>query len=224
MPCLGAPGGSLTAWSVGGRLDERDVAAYTGDVARGLAYLHGRALVHGDVKARNVVIGGTPAFMAPEASDMDNDLLAELHRIGYTDAVPEVPAWLSAETKDFLACCFKRDAGDRSTAAQLLAHPFAAGEAGVPLVPQEHAARRVLAFWDPDTDDEADEMSTVAAERIGALACAASALPAGLELRRRMDRPAGRPRADCATGDDGDDSKFLFSPSPGWRTPYQSCA
>ncbi|KAF8676206.1 hypothetical protein HU200_047077 [Digitaria exilis] len=254
VPCLGAraaaggeyqlllefaPGGSLA--DEAGRLDERDVAAYAADVARGLAYLHGRSLVHGDVKAQNVVIGGdgrarltdfgcarpvddstrpiggTPAFMAPEVargeeqgpaadvwalgctvvematgrapwSDMDaGDLLAVLHRIGYTDAVPEVPASLSPEAKDFLACCFKRNAGDRSTAAQLLAHPFVAGAGAAacgvdaPPAKQEFPSPKSTlhdAFWDSDTDeDEAEEMSTGAAERIGALACAASALP-----------------------------------------------
>ncbi|RLN21813.1 mitogen-activated protein kinase kinase kinase 2-like [Panicum miliaceum] len=253
VPCLGAraaaggeyqlllefaPGGSLAdeaARSAGGRLAERDIRAYAGDVARGLAYLHGRSLVHGDVKARNVVIGadgrarltdfgcarpagsarplgGTPAFMAPEVargeeqgpaadvwalgctvvematgrapwSDTD-DLLAAVHRIGYTDAVPEVPAWLSAEAKDFVARCFERRASARPTAAQLVAHPFIASAAA--RGPDARPAKQELpspkstlqdAFWDSDTDDEADEMSTGAAERIGALACAASALP-----------------------------------------------
>ncbi|PVH38167.1 hypothetical protein PAHAL_5G192900 [Panicum hallii] len=253
VPCLGtraaaggeyqlllefAPGGSLAdeaARSAGGSLAERDIRAYAGDVARGLAYLHGRSLVHGDVKARNVVIGadgrarltdfgcarpagsarplgGTPAFMAPEVargeeqgpaadvwalgctvvematgrapwSDMD-DLLAAVHRIGYTDVVPEVPAWLSAEAKDFVARCFERRASARPTAAQLVAHPFVASAAA--RGPDARPAKQELpspkttlhdAFWDSDTEDEADELSTGAAERIGALACAGSALP-----------------------------------------------
>ena len=179
-----APGGSLAdeAARNGGALGERAVRAYTADVLRGLAYLHGRSVVHGDVKARNVVvgadgrakladfgcarapgaarraIGGTPAFMAPEvargedqgpAADVwalgctvvematgrapwgdADDVLAALHRIGYTDAVPEVPRWLSAEAKDFLARCFARDAADRPAAAQLLEHPFVAFAGG----------------------------------------------------------------------------------------------
>jgi mitogen-activated protein kinase kinase kinase 17/18 len=257
VPCLGsraaaggeyqlllefAPGGSLAdeaARSGGGRLAERAIGAYAGDVARGLAYLHGRSLVHGDVKARNVVIGGdgrarltdfgcarpaggstrpvggTPAFMAPEVargqeqgpaadvwalgcmvvelatgrapwSDVDeDDLLAALHRIGYTDDVPEVPAWLSPEAKDFLAGCFERRAAARPTAAQLAAHPFVVASAAAAI--RGPAKQEVVpspkstlhdAFWDSDAEDEADEMSTgAAAERIGALACAASALP-----------------------------------------------
>ncbi|KQK05074.2 hypothetical protein BRADI_2g17830v3, partial [Brachypodium distachyon] len=111
LPCLGsraaaggeyqlllefAPGGSLADEVArnGGRLEEPAVRAYAGHVARGLAYLHGESMVHGDVKARNVVIGadgwakladfgcarrcpgpgpgpilgGTPAFMAPEVA------------------------------------------------------------------------------------------------------------------------------------------------------------
>jgi serine/threonine protein kinase len=144
-----APGGSLADQvSRAGGLDEYNIQAYAADVARGLAYLHGQSMVHGDIKARNVVIGadgrakladfgcarkagcgpiigGTPAFMAPEVargeeqgpaadvwalgctviematgrapwSGMNGDALAAMHRIGYTDAVPEVPQWLSA--------------------------------------------------------------------------------------------------------------------------------
>ncbi|KAI4999941.1 hypothetical protein ZWY2020_004530 [Hordeum vulgare] len=250
IPCLGsraaecgeyqlflefAPGGSLADEAVrsGGCLPESAIRAYAGDVARGLEYLHARSLVHGDVKARNVVIGGdgrarltdfgcaravdsllpmggTPAFMAPEVargeeqgpasdvwalgctvvematgrapwSDM-NDLLTAVHRIGYTAAVPEVPGWLSADAKDFLAGCFKRQPSDRSTAAQLLDHPFvaAAGDYKAAPVKQQYASPKSTlhdALWDSDTDDEADEMSTTPAERIAALACATSALP-----------------------------------------------
>ncbi|XP_062218696.1 spindle assembly checkpoint kinase-like [Phragmites australis] len=251
VPCLGsraaaggeyqlflefAPGGSLAdeAARSGGRLAERDIRAYAGDVARGLAYLHGLSLVHGDVKARNVVIGGdgrarltdfgcarpvessrpiggTPAFMAPEVargeeqgpaadvwalgcmviematghapwSDMD-DVLAAVHRIGYTDAVPEVPAWLSAEAKDFLGGCFMRRSSDRSTAAQLVAHAFVASavrDRKAEPARQECASPKTTlhdAFWDSDTDEEADEMSTSPAERIGALACTTSVFP-----------------------------------------------
>ncbi|KAL6614670.1 hypothetical protein ACP70R_036940 [Stipagrostis hirtigluma subsp. patula] len=253
VPCLGsraaaggeyqlflefAPGGTLAdeAARSGGRLAERAIRAYAGDVARGLAYLHGRSLVHGDVKARNVVIGGddramlmdfgcarhaessrpiggTPAFMAPEVargeeqgfaadvwalgctviematgsapwSDMD-DVFAAVHRIGYTDAAPEVPGWLSPEAKHFLDGCFVRLPGDRSTAAQLVDHPFLACVAAVcdsdaQPPKQEHVSPMSTlhdAFWDTDTDDEADEMSKSAAERIAALACPTSAIP-----------------------------------------------
>ncbi|XP_062200523.1 mitogen-activated protein kinase kinase kinase 17-like [Phragmites australis] len=91
-----APGGSLAAMAGrdGGRgLKEGAVRAYAADVLRGLAYLHGRGVLHGDVKGSNVVVSadgrakladfgcattvrdwpsrafeGTPAFMAPEVA------------------------------------------------------------------------------------------------------------------------------------------------------------
>ncbi|VAH78638.1 hypothetical protein VPH35_052636 [Triticum aestivum] len=227
-----APGGSLAdeAARNGGRLEERAIRAYAADVLRGLAYIHGKSLVHGDVKSRNVVIGadgramiadfgcaralgsagpigGTPAFMAPEVArgeeqgpaadvwalgctvvematgrapwgEMDN-VLAAVHRIGYTDAVPEVPTWLSAEAKSFLAMCFARNARDRCTAAQLLEHPFVALQAG------EAKARWVspkstldAAFWESETDEEEEEEEEVSespSERIKSLSC--SVLP-----------------------------------------------
>ncbi|EMS46706.1 Mitogen-activated protein kinase kinase kinase A [Triticum urartu] len=149
-------------------------------------------------------IGGTPAFMAPEVArgeeqgpaadvwalgctvvematgrapwgEMDN-VLAAVHRIGYTDAVPEVPTWLSAEAKSFLAMCFARDARERCTAAELLEHPFVALQAG------EAKARWVspkstldAAFWESETDEEEEEVSESPCERIKSLSC--SVLP-----------------------------------------------
>ncbi|CAD6230176.1 unnamed protein product [Miscanthus lutarioriparius] len=232
-----APGGSLADEVArnGGSLEERAIRAYAADVLRALAYLHGdRSVVHGDVKARNVLIGadgrakladfgcarafgsarpigGTPAFMAPEVargedqgpaadvwalgctviematgrapwSDTGDDVLAAVHWIGYTDAVPEVPFWLSAEAEDFLACCFARDAADRWTAAQLLEHPFVA------FADHDDKARRWVspkstldaAFWESESeseDDTADEVlsGNDASERIKSLASSASA-------------------------------------------------
>ncbi|TKW26104.1 hypothetical protein SEVIR_3G164200v4 [Setaria viridis] len=254
LPCLGfrataggefqlllefAPGGSLAdeVGRNGGRLGEAAVRAYAADVARGIAYLHGEeSVVHGDVKARNVVIGadgrakladfgcarrvgskgpigGTPAFMAPEVSrgeeqgpaadvwalgctviematgrapwtDLDlDDVVAVVHLIGYTDAVPEAPAWLSAEAKDFLDKCLRRDASERWTAAQLLEHPFLAtagcGVKAEDAKPMWVSPKSTLdaAFWESDADDEDDEMPESAADRIRALAGPCSALP-----------------------------------------------
>jgi serine/threonine protein kinase len=233
-----APGGSLAdEVARSGGLDEPTVRAYASDVAAGLAYIHGESIVHGDVKARNVVIGadgrakladfgcarkvssspiigGTPAFMAPEVargeeqgpaadvwalgctvlematghapwSGVDGDAIAALHRIGYTDAMPEVPQWLSAEAKDFLAGCLVRQAGDRCTVAQLLEHPFLASATSVHTKLDDVKTKWVspkstldAAFWESesDTDDELSA-SQSSAERIKALACPASALP-----------------------------------------------
>ncbi|RLN29671.1 mitogen-activated protein kinase kinase kinase NPK1-like [Panicum miliaceum] len=254
LPCLGfraaasgefqlllefAPGGSLAdeVERNGGRLAEAAVRAYAADVARGIAYLHGEeSVVHGDVKARNVVIGadgrakladfgcarrvgskgpvgGTPAFMAPEVvrgeeqgpaadvwalgctviematgrapwTDLDlDDVVAAVRLIGYTDAVPEAPEWLSAEAKDFLGKCLRRDACERWTAAQLLEHPFLAS-AGCGVKAEDAKPKWVspkstldAAFWESDADDEDDEMPESAADRIRALAGPGSALP-----------------------------------------------
>jgi serine/threonine protein kinase len=254
LPCLGfraaaggefqlllefAPGGSLAdeVGRNGGRLAEAAVRAYAADVTRGIAYLHGEeSVVHGDVKARNVVIGadgrakladfgcarrvgskgpisGTPAFMAPEVvrgeeqgpaadvwalgctviematgrapwTDLDlEDVVAVVRLIGYTDAVPEAPEWLSAEAKDFLGKCLRRDAGERWTAAQLLEHPFLASAGCVVKAedakPKWESPKSTLdaAFWESDADDEDDEIPDSAADRIRALAGPPSALP-----------------------------------------------
>jgi serine/threonine protein kinase len=234
-----APGGSLAdevATSSG--LDESAVRSYAADVAAGLAYLLRKSIVHGDVKARNVVIGadgrakladfgcarkagagpiigGTPAFMAPEVargeeqgpaadvwalgctvlematgrapwSGADGDALAAMHRIGYTDAVPDVPQWMSAEAKDFLGLCLVRRARDRCTAAQLLGHPFLSSaildtklEAvkGKWVSPKSTLDAAFWEFSESDNEEADDELSHSSADRIKSLACPASALP-----------------------------------------------
>jgi hypothetical protein len=192
------------------------------------------SLVHGDVKAANVVVGadgrakladfgcarpavgccdrrplaGSPAFMAPEVargeeqgppadvwalactviematgaapwSDAD-DVYAAVHRIAYTDAVPETPAWLSSEAKDFLRVCLQRNPRQRPSAAQLLDHPFL-----VSAEPAKHGRAWATAspkstlnveLWDSD-DEEEEEASESATGRISSLASPRSAFP-----------------------------------------------
>ncbi|XP_073000381.1 mitogen-activated protein kinase kinase kinase 18-like [Typha latifolia] len=54
-----APGGSLAdeIRKQGGRFDERVVRCRAYEILRGLSYLHGRGIVHCDVKSQNVLIG-----------------------------------------------------------------------------------------------------------------------------------------------------------------------
>ncbi|KAL5232094.1 hypothetical protein ABZP36_030870 [Zizania latifolia] len=235
-----APGGSLADVVArnGGCLDESAVRAYAADVLRGLDFLHGKLIVHGDVKGSNVVVGAdghakladfgcarslmpgdskqpvlgvTPAFMAPEVargeeqgpavdvwalgctviematghapwSDMDN-VLAALRKIGYTDAVPEVPHWLSPEAKDFLHLCLQRRSGDRPTAAQLLQHPFVSTSRGFnkqvvkPTWVSPTSALDAELWESESTDDEEDDMTNSPTSRIRAMACSGQTLP-----------------------------------------------
>uniref|UniRef100_A0ACD5T7U0 Uncharacterized protein n=1 Tax=Avena sativa TaxID=4498 RepID=A0ACD5T7U0_AVESA len=228
-----APGGSLAdeVERNGGSLEEGAVRAYAADVARGLAYLHGESMVHGDVKGRNVVIGadgwakladfgcarsvdsagpigGTPAFMAPEVARGEeqgpaadvwalgctviematgrapwsgvDDVIAAVHLIGYTEAVPESPERLSSEAKDFLDKCLRRRAAERWTAAQLLEHPFLAfAGCGGDVEAKWVSPKSTLdgAMWESDADEDDEEPDYTADERMQALAASHSVLP-----------------------------------------------
>ncbi|XP_062203993.1 mitogen-activated protein kinase kinase kinase 17-like [Phragmites australis] len=280
VPCLGscaeasgeymlflefAPRGSLDdeAARNGGCLEERAIRTYAADVARGLTYLHGESLVHGDVKAANIMvgadgrakladfgcarrvdcerpIGGSPAFMAPEVargeeqgtaadvwalactviematgaapwSDVD-DVFAAVHKIGFTDAVPEVPTWLSAEAKSFLRTCLVRNPRDRPAAAQLLEHPFLASATSAAKRAKHDCAspKSTLnaAFWESDGEDDVAEVeaSESAAERISSLASPCSALPdwdseeGWIEVRSECSQVSEAPAATVTAG------------------------
>ncbi|KAK1407014.1 hypothetical protein QVD17_38624 [Tagetes erecta] len=104
------------------------------------------------------VFSGTPVFMAPEVVRGEeqgfeadvwsvgcvviematgsnpwgnvDDLISGLYRIGYSGDVPELPEWFSAEGKDFLRCCLRREVGERWKVKELLQHPFVVGVEG----------------------------------------------------------------------------------------------
>ncbi|PWZ11959.1 Mitogen-activated protein kinase kinase kinase A [Zea mays] len=204
-----APGGSLAdeVARSGGSLGERAVRAFAADVLRGLAALSGsgsgsaRRPIVGATPAFMApevargedqgppadvwALGCTVVEMATGRAPFGGmggagGALAAVHRIAYTDAVPEVPAWLSPEAGDFLARCFARDAADRWTAARLLEHPFVALARHDDKAPRPSPKSALdAAFWESETEceDEADDASGSASERIESLACSAGALP-----------------------------------------------
>nr|CAB3473993.1 unnamed protein product [Digitaria exilis] len=289
VPCLGAahhatgeeyhlflefaPRGSLAdeAARNGGRLEERDIRRYAADVARGLAYLHGELVVHGDVKAANVVLGddgrakladfgcarsalqclrqrpmiaGTPAFMAPEVArgeeqgaaadvwalactviematgaapwsrdDTAGDVYATVHKIAYTDAVPEVPAWLSSEAKDFLCICLQRHPRRRPNTVELLDHPFIVS-ADEPAASKQQCwtspkSTLDMAFWESDEDEEDSES---AAGRIGSLASPRSAFP-DWESEEEDDGWIDVHSCECSRGSEAPAADTLWMPS-----------
>ncbi|XP_062223408.1 mitogen-activated protein kinase kinase kinase 18-like [Phragmites australis] len=160
--------------------------------------------------ACGAMIRGTPLFLAPEAARGEAqgtaadiwalgctviematggapwpqrfaDPVAALHHVAHSGDVPEPPAWLSDEGKDFLSRCLIRDPAERWTAEQLLEHPFVSSSTAIPVVASKAAPieRRVSpksvldqGFWE-EPDSATDSDTTVAltpADRVRALA------------------------------------------------------
>ncbi|PUZ75311.1 hypothetical protein GQ55_1G149900 [Panicum hallii var. hallii] len=158
------------------------------------------------------IVRGTPMFMSPEAArgEMQGaaadiwalgctviemasggapwqqrfaDPVAALHHVAHSGDVPQPPAWLSDEAKDFLSRCLIRDPAKRWTAEQLLQHPFAASSSA-PMDPAAAKAspielrvspKSVLdqAFWEDSDSDTTGALRP--ADRVRALAYDAAA-------------------------------------------------
>ncbi|XP_034580690.1 mitogen-activated protein kinase kinase kinase 18 [Setaria viridis] len=159
------------------------------------------------VGAGGMIVRGTPMFMSPEAARGEAqgaaadiwalgctviematggapwqqrfaDPVAALHHIAHSGDVPQAPAWLSDEAKDFLSRCLIMDPAKRWSAEQLLQHQFVASSsapidpASVKAAPIELrvSPKSVLdqAFWE-DSDSDTT-VSLTPADRVRALA------------------------------------------------------
>jgi serine/threonine protein kinase len=68
--------------------------------------------------------------------------VALLFHVGTTKSHPPIPEHLSPEAKDFLLKCLQKEPELRSTASDLLKHPFVTGEPNE-LQPLNRAAHKV---------------------------------------------------------------------------------
>ncbi|BBG94972.1 mitogen-activated protein kinase kinase kinase 5 [Prunus dulcis] len=102
-------------------------------------------------QSNNLSLKGSPYWMAPEVviqNNPDLGLAVDIWSLGCTiiemlngkppwsdftgpqamlkvlDKIPDIPETLSAEGKDFLSRCFRRNPAERPSANQLLEHPF----------------------------------------------------------------------------------------------------
>ncbi|WOL00818.1 hypothetical protein Cni_G09531 [Canna indica] len=148
-------------------------------------------------------VRGTPMFMAPEVARGEEqgppadiwalgctviematgrppwpdvpDPVATIHRIAFSQDVPEFPCWLSGAGKDFLSKCLVRNPNERWTAEQLLEHEFVAylspTTTPLPKSDPDHmwvSPKSTLdqAFWEslPEQEEEAANRTSAAYE------------------------------------------------------------
>ncbi|GLJ08682.1 hypothetical protein SUGI_0093570 [Cryptomeria japonica] len=178
-------------------------------------------------KGQITVLRGTPLWMAPEVvnqleqgppSDIwslgctvvematgrppwtnASNPLAALYLIGCSDELPELPACLSHQGRDFLEKCFRRDPKQRWSAAQLLEHPFLSQidccseteVKGAPLSPTS-----TLNFGSPDWDSSASSSSVPILSRPIAMTCAKAEAE---EEKESVQRPSFSAKGRLAT-------------------------
>ncbi|XP_039129129.1 mitogen-activated protein kinase kinase kinase 18-like [Dioscorea cayenensis subsp. rotundata] len=222
------------------RIDESEIKAYTRCVVRGLHYLHTVAgVVHGDVKGENVlvgavagvakladfgssrringekdeevVVGGTPLWMAPEVARGERQRVESdvwslgcmviemvsggrpwgkgwgegeevgkvMYRIGYGEEVPEMPAGMSVEGRDFVGKCLRREVGERWSCEELLKHGFLREGDRVPDGPSPRSVFEwgsVLEFeegrsgWSSEDEEDEEVVIGLVRERVRELA------------------------------------------------------
>jgi serine/threonine protein kinase len=193
----------------GNGMEEAMVGLYVRQILLGLEYLHSNGIVHCDLKGQNVllteqgakiadfgcarrveeelVISGTPVFMAPEVARGEeqgfaadvwalgctmlemitgkmpwvgvSDPAAVLYRIGFSGDVPEIPDSVSEQGKDFLRKCLKRDPNERLSVIELLEHDFVAEKFKDSALDSE-TPTTVLegGFWDWDSLEKTHEV------------------------------------------------------------------
>ncbi|KAG3134474.1 hypothetical protein PI126_g18677 [Phytophthora idaei] len=115
-------------------LSEPEIAAVCANVALGLAHLHSQGLIHRDIKAGNLLLNGDGVTKLADFELAEGEPpLAHMHPMRAIFLIPNrappelrEPNKYSAEFRNFLAVCLKKDPQERASAEELLRHPFIA--------------------------------------------------------------------------------------------------
>ncbi|XP_052184548.1 mitogen-activated protein kinase kinase kinase 18-like [Diospyros lotus] len=138
-----------------------------------------------------------------------------LRRVGYSNEMPELPARLSEQGRDFLDKCLRRDRTERWNCDQLLRHPFVSSSE--PLSSKAHPSPRCVLDWlnsdfiDDDDEGEdqsiepSDSVTRLARARIGKLASRTGAnweSDGWLTVRNATSDGAEEDSDSCCCGDE----------------------
>ncbi|KAK3404483.1 hypothetical protein EUGRSUZ_K00788 [Eucalyptus grandis] len=161
---------------------------------------------------------GKSPWQAGAAAGAD-DPVSVLYRIACSGESPAIPGCLSAEARDFVSKCLRRDPRERWTVGQLLEHPFLeSNKLGSSQAEQTNTKSPTSVldqeFWDA-MDEAESEAATTGGERI----------ESALDRIRTLSFREGRPCRPCDEGwitvrDGGSDAASSSSSSSSWRSSW----
>ncbi|KAK3031402.1 hypothetical protein RJ639_037400 [Escallonia herrerae] len=105
-----------------GPFGEPVIQYYAREILSGLAYLHAKKMMHGNIKGANILVDPDGKIKLADFGTAKH--MQALFMIINSEDIPKIPEHLSLDAQDFMKLCLQRDPSARPTASRLLDHPF----------------------------------------------------------------------------------------------------